>query len=456
MTALAYQRGTNVIAALVMVLVAAVICAASAAPRAGDVQIDVQQVADGAVRIQYIFSKPRRVLHFRDVPNGYRERRWTIETVGFQLIREEHGDRIVRGDGTRFQRVTIIARPDLVRMRKNYQPLAHYGDDGLLLYTGHFWPVTRHDKRTNAKFSFVPVPEAKVVAFGERVDKLTDWRSPMAHPAFVYMGPVKPTETQDALALVDPAAPNWIREEFNTLAPATFEFLRDAFQFSHENKPNVFLSAPRGPDDGRLNFSGDALPLQFQITLDGSAWKTPSDKSLSTFRHSTIHEIVHLWQAEARPRTKEDAPWIHEGGADAIAAEAMVRLGYWDTTARLIYFQRAKSECARKLKSGSLENASARGDYRAFYACGHIIAIAVSRADGTTVSEFWRTFIEAAKADGGYSKSLYFRFIEGRVPDSAFNETLRLFVATPHGDPAKAIEQLFAKTATQLAPGGGG
>ena len=420
-------------------------CAAADNPRNNaDIRISIEQRDDASLRIIYDMKNGRRDLIFGELEAGHRERRWKIETPGFKLLRLADEDRIHRIDGKKFDHVVLTAQPDLVRIPKNYQPIARYGEGGVMVYTGHFWPMTERGGRANATFSFTPSPSAKVVAFGERADALDDWRSPMAHPAFVYLGPLEPVETPDVMAVVDPEAPNWIKAEFDTLTPRAFSHLAEVFGFTLDTKPNLFLSAPLGRDEGRLSYSGDALPAQLQITLEGGAWREPSAKALNIFRRATIHEAIHLWQAAARPSTADAPGWIHEGAADAISAEAMVTLGLWDGAAFETDFEKAKANCAAGLNEGSLEDAGDRRAFKAFYACGHVIAVAVSWAEGAKVSDFWQAFIEETRTSGdGYTREEFYDLVKARTGNREFTQSLKSFVRTPPANPAREIDRLL-------------
>jgi len=443
------------------ILLPAVIAALSAAafamsrpPAPGDMRISIEQLSDARLRVTYDLDARRRELIFKIVPGGYRARRWTIETPGFRLLRLDTEDRIIRTDGSKFDRITLVAAPDIIRLPKEYQPVARYGEGGALIYTGHFWPMTRKGGRTNATFSFSPAAGGEVVAFGVRKPALMDWRSPMAHPAFVYMGPLAPVETDQIMAIVDPNAPPWIVDEFYRLAPKIFDYLAKTMGFEPLTKPNLFLAAPLGHDEGRLSYAGDALPGQFQITLAGAAWKNSTPKAKSIFRRSTIHEALHLWQsAAARPGIEETAPWIHEGGADAAAAEAMLALGFWDGPAFEHFSTAAQTDCAKGLNEGPLTGAEKRGAYRAIYACGVVIAEAVARADGTTATAFWRDFMIETGRRGSYSDDFFYDFVEQRTGDKAFARALRYFVETPLANPRREIARLMQAAALAPKPG---
>lgn len=421
---------------------------------APDLRISISQQEEATLRVVYSWRRPQREVIFGAIDGGYRERRWSVATPGFVQTRDGGGDRIARADGKRFSRIEVIARPEQNRLSKEYQPVVRYGAGGALLYTGHFWPMRGEGGRVDAVFDFTPGIGGHVVAFGENEAAVTDWCSPMAHPAFVYLGPLQPVETKDVMALVDPDAPGWVVEEFNTIVPESFAMLADLFGFTPETKPNLFLSAPLGEEPGRLSYSGDALPAQFQITLEGAAWAEPSDKGRTLFRHATIHEAAHLWQAAARPSVEDAPEWIHEGAADAIAAEVMVGLGRWDAEALIAAETGAQAECARELDGGSLNSAKARGAYRALYACGHVIAAAVARAEGASTAAFWRDFIARSGAADGYDADLFYRTIAERTSDQGFADAIEDFARTPLADPERSIDRLFAEART-LARGRG-
>lgn len=429
-------------------LFAALIAAAAAAAydRPGgpaDIHVSFSQAGDEEFRVDYTLKRKTKALAFGPLVDGYREERWRLQSADFEIVRNGGGDVLRRIDGKPFRTVSVTAGPGHVRIPKNYQPIAQYGPGGALIYNGHFWPVTETGARTNSDFTFHPALGSQVVAFGERKDALARWRSPMAHPAFVYLGPLSPVETPDVMAIIDPAAPGWIREEFDALTPTVFAHLTKIFGFSLQAKPNLFLSAPLGGEEGRLSYAGDALPGQFQITLRGGAWASRSDKGLDIFRRSTIHEAVHLWQFAARPSDRDIPAWIHEGAADAIAAEAMRALGLWTPAQFDAALQDAKVECAGEMRKGALRSAERRGAYLAVYACGHVIAAAASVADGRSVADFWRDYIAEARRKGGYSEALFLDLVAERTGDEAFRRRVASFVRTESLDPERMIEGLF-------------
>lgn len=437
---------------VIAVIAALAVALANRSDPAPDLRISVTQVGEAELKLIYEWKRPQREIVFDEVAGDYRAKFWSVDTPGFNLLHFADGDRIMREDEKKFTHVEVTARPSDARLPKEYQPVIRYGAGGALVYTGHFWPLTRAKEngggRVNAVFDFTPAPGGQVVAFGANEQALAAWRSPMAHPAFVYLGPLNPVETDHVMALIGPDAPAWIVNAFNEIVPESFAALADMFGFSPETKPNLFLAAALGDDEGRLSYTGDALPAQFQILLEGGAWREESEKGLGIFNFSTVHEAVHLWQAAARPSAgpgNANAPeWIHEGAADAIAAEVMVALGRWDGAMLAEREASARMECAAELKDGSLNGAGARGRYRALYACGHVIAAAVGRAERKPAADFWRDFIARSEAAGGYNADLFYDLIADRTGDRDFADRIEDFARTPLADPESAIDGLFA------------
>lgn len=412
-------------------------------PSPGDVRVSIEQLEHRQVRVVYRTKKAIRWLNFGALAGQYREVGWRFEGGGFRIVATDNGDSIERIDGRKFNEVSLIASPHLVRLKKEYQPLSEYGEGGVMIYTGHFSPMTENGGRANVTFDFTPRERGEVVAFGDHAARLENWRSPTAHPAFVYMGSLEPVETSDVMAVVDPTAPPWIIDEFDRLTPLAFSHLATVFGFSLETKPNLFLTVSGYDQEGRLSYSGDALPGQFQITLEGASWLESSKKAVDIFRLSTIHEAVHLWQARAHPRADEEAPWIHEGAADAIAAQAMLTLGLWSAQDYETNLDAAHDECAIELKKGSLAGAQQRGDYRALYACGQVISQALAGAQRESTASFWRAFIIQVSDGEGYTADDLYDFVAIRAGDQEFSRQLRYFVETPHARPEVEIDKLF-------------
>lgn len=417
-----------------------------------DVFIEIAQMGHDQWRIAYNFSRPVMYVDLGKSLNGFRAADWHVETDGIEIVTRDGRDYLQATDGKRrFDTTAVMVKAKPLRLLKHYEPIRNLGKDGAIVYTGHFWPWSIRGGRVKASFFFKPQIGARVSVFGLQAASVDRWQSIFNHPAFVYFGPLQAVETDDVVVIADPAAPNWIAAEFHRAAPPLLDHLATIFEVNLRTKPNIFLAFEKGGPYGLMRYSGDALPGQFQLSLYGGGWKLPTELGIDLLRRAMAHEAVHLWQTAISPLDDDVPGWIHEGAADAIAAEALVALGYWTGEDAAHELKRATNECADELRDGSLADAERRGSIRAFYACGHILVEAAARAhnDAASVADFWRDFAERATERGGYDAEMFFKLVE-EVGGEDLSRAMRYFERTPLARPSREINQLLSMA--QSAP----
>lgn len=388
----------------------------------------------------YEFAAPRKEVAFGSALDGFRQRDWQINTDGVELV-VENGKDVLKAQNPKalISTVAIQVEPREIELPKQYQSFAQMGDAGWVVYTGHFIPWLQ-DERELVALSFNPAAGEIVSAFGETAYSFTDWQSPYFHPAFVYFGTRPPVDENGMQSVVDVRAPAWIREALPILVPQLFDGLGLAFGRSLSATPNFFLGFSEGGTPGQLKYSGDALPGQIQIILTGGGWAMKSKASARLLEEATAHEAVHLWQAAIRPTNDRVPDWIHEGAADAIASELLVSIGRWSQTDAEIAFQKAKNECAGLLISKTLNDEVAAGNFRASYACGHVLNV-VAAGQGQ-VTRFWRSLVQEAQSDG-YDLQLFLALAERRGGEELATGIER-FSRINNARPQIAIERLLA------------
>jgi len=410
-----------------------------------EIHIEITQLEQGEWRVAYHLARSVGELDLGPALNGFRQSDWRVITENVTLI--NHGGRdYLQAGGGRFDTVAIRIKGRTFGFVKQYEPIRSFGKNGAVIYTGHFWPWHQRGGRMRAVFSFKPTQGGRISVYR--------WRGVFDHPAFVYFGPIKSRETKSLVAVADPGAPRWIIREFHASAPKIFDHLRTAFRSDLGVKPNVFLSFEPGGPEGLLRYSGDALPGQFQLALHGGSWWRQSLKAKDLIRHGVAHEAVHLWQsATANPFDRSVPDWIHEGAADAIAAETLVALGFWTSSDAERNFANARTECAYELTGTSLAQAAQGGSVRALYACGHILMrVAAEAHNGAgSVTAFWRAFMRRASEAGGYDAALFYQ-TAADAGGRDLADALRWFATKPLANPKKEITQLLAQAKTQSAP----
>jgi hypothetical protein len=176
------------------------------------------------------------------------------------------------------------------------------------------------------------------------------------------------------------------------------------------------------------------------MTLAGGAFAAPSDEARAVIRRQTAHEAAHLWQTAARPRSDAVPAWIHEGGADALAAEALRSAGYWDDAAVAADLSAARAACTKALAGRSLAAAEAAADWDAVYHCGRILNLAAAGPEG--VAAFWRAFVSRT-AVAGYDQHDFITLARERSGEDAAEAILDL-VRINNAQSAGAVDRALA------------
>lgn len=428
----------------IALLCAAALCAASAPARSADpMRISIIARPSGAWLMSYAAATATTRLDLGPTLEGFRARTWSIETAGLSLVSEDGRDFIISSKPFRRAAIAINAAPIAQKdwPVKDYRPIAAMGEAGVLLYTGHF-SAYENGARLRALYD-VKTPQGwSIYAFGRAHAALEGWSSPFAQPAFLYLGPDAP-RVDGPSALIDARAPQWIKQETARLPARATSYFDRALGRSLAAAPDVFVTVGDLSIPGRLSLLGDALPGQFQATLDGDVWRMETPQAGAALRGSIVHEIAHLYQllAESKPGTPV---YIHEGGADALAGEALVAMNLSGPEDRRAGLEAALSECAALTQGVSLKSRMAAAqspeDWRAAYACGHVLNVAAGGRAGPAA--FWRAFIERAATDL-YDEALFFALIEEREGD-ALAAAIKAFARTNHARPRAELERLLA------------
>lgn len=435
-------------------LVLAVAGGAGSAQRAGgeiwpeDARVEIVQLGGDRWRVAYRLARPVRHLDLGPSLGGFRPEAWRVVSGDADIVSRGGRDYLeARPARGRFDEVAVAFDARRLDLVKHYEPVRPLGADGAIVYTGHFWPWRADGRRIEATFDLTPARGGRIAVLGRAAGRLERWRSDFSHPAFVYFGPLDPRETEAALTVVDPSAPPWIAAEFDRIAPAVFARLARVFKRPLAAKPDVFIAHEAGGPEGLLRYAGDALPGQFQLSLYGGGWRAPTGLARDLLHRAAAHEAVHLWQAAVNPLGPDVPGWIHEGAADAIAAETLRAVGLWDRDDVARDFERAQKECAAELDDGSLRGATGRGAVRALYACGQLLMQAAAGAPGGagSAAAFWRKFAARAQETGGYDAELFFALVEEESGSDLAAE-MRRFERTPFARPERAIAALLAES----------
>jgi len=332
--------------------------------------------------VTYDLASPAAALHFAQELGGYRSEKWMPIDGHFQWAKEGMGERVERTDGRPFRRVAFTVPVDYRHLPKSYAPFSPFSDGSTLIHSGQFHACP------NAKCEGTePVP-VSVVAPGKIVG--VEGRRTPDREQFVsrdegtniFVGSLEPVEADGFIAIIDPGLPPGLRQHLDRSLPRSMRYF-EAIYGPLSFKPELYVSMDDTPEEnGRISTQGGTLPNQIFMHFDGEDAKqrltTDTPYWLDWF---FAHEAAHLFQqdmADTLPGSDE-AAWLHEGGADAMAALAMVGRG--NTEKDYVNDRESKAEdaCSKGLAQSPLSRASAEGNFDLHYQCGLVIWLALDQ-----------------------------------------------------------------------------
>lgn len=385
----------------------------------------------------------------------------TVATPGVKLQRVGHYDALVSAKGPLPAHVTLRFTPFVQDIEAGYDAALALADGTVALYADQFKIVPI---RSVAELAKVPDDDEQLPAV-EQPTRMTfvdasgpvlvhGQREPKAvlDDGWVYVlfGDVKPVIGPAMTTILDPGLPRWIADYLNAELPKILARYREQLGPSPVGQPTLFVSWA-GPKPQTVSLGGSVLPGMVVMTLEGDALLKPSDKVSHYARWFVSHEAAHFWLGQAVAYSDRSESWITEGGAELLAFRATAAADpTFDVKARL---SEAKAECAPFLANGGIASAFEReGDFRAYYACGAIIALAAEKASGGDFADFVRTLIERYGADGTVTRGEWLALLDEQSPGSS--APVAKLLDEKSKDPQTALDRFIAATgiAGEFAP----
>jgi len=386
----------------------------------------------------------------------------TVLTPGVKLQRVGHYDALVSAKGPLPKHVKLRFTPFLKDIEAGYDAALALADGSVALYANQFKVVPL---RSAAELAKVPDEEDKlpaveqptrmtfidavgpVLVHGKREEKptLDDGE------AYVLFGNAQPVIGPAMTTILDPGLPRWIADYLNDQLPKILARYRQQLGPSPVGQPTLLVSWA-GPKPESISLGGSVLPGMVVMTMEGDSLLKPSEKVSHYARWFVSHEAAHFWLGQAVGYSERSESWITEGGADLLAFRATAAADpSFDVKARL---SEVKEECAPFLAHGGIASAYERqGDFRAYYACGAIIALAAEKASGGDFADFVRTMIARYGADGTITRAEWLALLDERARRPLSAEIARL-LDQKQPDPQAALDDFIAAAgiADQFAP----
>lgn len=405
--------------------------------------------------VRYVLPAPTRELRFaRANGKGHRAATWTPVDAQFGITTEGEEEIVRRHDGKPFDRAAFRVAPRYAVLEKDYAPFSPFGDGGMLVYTGQFHACAGACKGGETyALRLQPPAGSHAIVHGkvlERVDYMD-----VDDGTNLYVGRATPVDTPDVVAVIDQAFPADTRARLESLLPRLMAFYGGEFG-ALPSRPMLFASRDENHPGGGYGYQGGTLPGQVFMHFYGRhpAFATPEFAARVDWFFA--HEAAHLYQRYNTLADEGDS-WIHEGGADALAAVGLQALGVVDEVAVQARLQQAVTNCAKGIGEHPLKRAHTTGSFEAMYACGFVLQMAVDaatrRASGGAcgLACVWRDFQQAVAAGRPWNGATFIAVATTRS-DAATGAFLRQVVDEVAADPEALLRAGLAGAGASTTP----
>lgn len=442
-------------AAMLLLLGAGAPLAAQPSRDPEPVDMTITHLGPGAWQAEYRWTTDAEAACFQRDRWAFRSEQWEVRTPGLRLARQGSRECIESVDGRSFRTVAVRFPSDPTKRDREYPLTQHFTDGSDALFTGLLYldPIDGEVRRpTTARLRLVPAPGESLVLHGRHHGNGTRWTDETRGGTFAYFGAIKPIESAGLMAIVDPGLPDHLGAQFHEQLPALFEWYTERLGYPLERTPLILIGYEPTTGEQRGS-SGDVLPGLIRFALYGPGWEAADDSAYRGVFYLLAHEAAHLWNGDLfQSAENAEAPWMHEGGAEALAWLAMRRFGVTDDADFRGQVEDALNQCLSTSRGGALH--AVMRSSRTPYTCGAIINLMVgaevSVRDGLTA--FWRALFAAAEPDGRrYDSARYFTTLEAMTGDRRLATFLRQWLHDSIPKTAAALLETLSRAGIDAA-----
>jgi hypothetical protein len=386
----------------------------------------------------------------REGRRPWRPASWIVETRGVQLQRRGSYDALVadRGELPRHVRVRFTPRAD--GLQADYAPALLFSDGSVALFVAQFecFPMDSASavRALPSDLNNQKVPAATLLyAFRDSAGPvlLNGSRTRDAQTrdsqTYVVFGALRPIETPDMVAIVDPQLPGWIRELLERAVPALFSRYRQELGKLDELKPTLLVNWA-GPTPGMVSRAGSALHGLIAMTYEGSGMLQETRAQRDQGLWFIAHEAAHFWLGQTVGYEYARDSWITEGGADLLAVRAVAETDPDYDPAPLL--NQAIEDCIRLARRG-VESARERREHRAYYACGAVFGLVAEAGSGRSFYRFARRLIDANRADGIVSRGDWLDMLDDATRKPALRRDIEQLLDRGAAHPEEFVTNLL-------------
>jgi hypothetical protein len=357
------------------------------------VAVDVHHVAKDLWRVDYRFALPVTAVKLHSI-GDFRQQEWKVLTPGMGMASSEDFD-VLAAKGKPFRMASVQIRTFDGWSPKEYVSFNRFGDGGTSVYLGHLQGDVEQDKKTlsmRTDIKLFGLAQENVIAPpANRLD-------PGGPRGYAYFGPSQAVLAGAVKVLIDPRTPQWARETILDVGAKTSGYYETAYQRQLKDELLIMVSIGNVESPG-FSIKGGAINGAGQVAylLEGKQVQSDHPKLREYVSKNVAHEMAHIWQLAISRGGIGDAQaqWIHEGGAEAMALDALLQTGVYSK--ELVTAYRAKQAAACEKLGGAVDT------YDGIYACG------LMRFDklGVGIVPLWRSMMLATEVKGDpYSQQM--------------------------------------------------
>jgi len=356
------------------------------------VAVDVHHVAKDLWRVDYRFAQPVTAVKLHSI-GKFRQQEWKVLTPGMGLKSSEDSD-VIAAKGKPFKTASVQIRTFDGWSPKEYTSFNRFGDGGTSVYLGHLQGDVQQGQKTlsmRTDIKLFGLAQENVIAPpANRLD-------PGGDRGYAYFGPAQLVPTGAVKILIDQRTPQWLRETILDVGAKTSAYYEKAYQRGLKDELVIMVSVDNFESSG-FSMKGGAIMGAGQVSyrLEGKQVLLDHPRLREYATLNVAHEMAHIWQlAVAKGGIGDQGPWIHEGGAEAMALDALLQTGMWNEDSVKAYRTKQAGTCEKL--GGAVDS------YDGIYACG------LMRFDklGVGIVPLWRSMMEATEATGAaYSQQM--------------------------------------------------
>ncbi len=356
------------------------------------VAVDVRHVAKDLWRVDYRFAQAVTAVKLPSI-GKFRQQEWKVLTPGMDMKSSADFD-VIASKGRPFKAASVEIRTFDGWSPKEYVSFNRFGDGGRTVYLGHLQGDVEQGNKTLAMstdFKLIGLAQENVVA--PPANRL----EPGGTRGYAYFGPAQAVPAGAAKVLIDPQTPQWLRETILDTGAKVSAYYERAYQRQLKDELVIMISVANFESSG-FSIKGGAIMGQGQVSyrLEGKLLNTDRPMLREYVSRNVAHEMAHIWQlAVAQGGIGDQGAWIHEGGAEAMAIDALLQTGMWSEESAKSY--RAKQAATCEKLGGAVDS------YDGIYACGLVRFDAL----GVGIVPLWRSMMLATEVKGDpYSQQM--------------------------------------------------